>query len=333
MQEAPLAPEFVPDGLAAPLGNVSSHIGSRSGPSLCHKTIEALDGDARVKLQQRLPANVLQELHAVAVQLAPEVEALLPRLAAMDLPELQGLAEQLSAMSASRALPKLAQLLELVHASLYGALPATDAAPQSRPSLARQVSNVVAPGVDEGTELCRDNFEEFVQAVTDKVLKQNLEPYLDIVVREFRLVAGALNPGRLNVHLTSRGKLNVAFGVHRWAAVQRLISGFEINVSSWKSATSYSGSYSEHHPTVQHFWNVLEKRGPMFRTDLLTFWTGYRCMPVGGVQFHLTQASDVRSLPTASTCFATLRLPPYDSEEQTESRLQWAIQEIGFEQE
>merc|ERR1712224_403356 len=85
----------------------------------------------------------------------------------------------------------LRDLIELVLRSVHGVdavLASTEVLPDA--DLVRESSAVPAPGVEEGADLCAVNLEQFIEAVTAKVLLDNLRPHIEILAREFRRVAG-----------------------------------------------------------------------------------------------------------------------------------------------
>eukprot|EP00020_Sapocribrum_chincoteaguense_P008843 CAMPEP_0170737446 /NCGR_PEP_ID=MMETSP0437-20130122/4129_1 /TAXON_ID=0 /ORGANISM="Sexangularia sp." /LENGTH=1095 /DNA_ID=CAMNT_0011075829 /DNA_START=68 /DNA_END=3355 /DNA_ORIENTATION=- len=96
--------------------------------------------------------------------------------------------------------------------------------------------------------------------------------------------------------------------------------------------TVYVG-WEESHPTVQHFWSVVSSFTDSQASAFLNFIRGSDRLPAGGPAalppFTLQRAGSaetVELLPTASTCFFTLLLPPYDSLELCRERLTKAIE-------
>lgn len=98
---------------------------------------------------------------------------------------------------------------------------------------------------------------------------------------------------------------------------------------------------------MRWFWAIVERMPQEQRARLLQFATGSPRVPPGGFQalrgmqgpqrFTLalsaiepTKAGGHQALPTASTCFNLLRLPPCSSEEALEDALHIAVQ-LGAE--
>eukprot|EP00584_Thalassiosira_punctigera_P027188 CAMPEP_0172577912 /NCGR_PEP_ID=MMETSP1067-20121228/138470_1 /TAXON_ID=265564 ORGANISM="Thalassiosira punctigera, Strain Tpunct2005C2" /NCGR_SAMPLE_ID=MMETSP1067 /ASSEMBLY_ACC=CAM_ASM_000444 /LENGTH=378 /DNA_ID=CAMNT_0013370605 /DNA_START=436 /DNA_END=1573 /DNA_ORIENTATION=+ len=141
--------------------------------------------------------------------------------------------------------------------------------------------------------------------------------------------------------------------------LQVLISGAsdgKIDVADMKSNTRYVGGYTMidgtssgsgtlYHPSaidrnVVRFWNVVSSFSPKLQADLLRFVTSCeRPPPLGFASmnppFTIQRVGimrDSEKLPTASTCFNTLKLPTYSSEKVLREKLTYAIGAgAGFE--
>jgi len=86
------------------------------------------------------------------------------------------------------------------------------------------------------------------------------------------------------------------------------------------------------------FWHVVEGLTADERSLLLAFVTGSPALPSGGFAalqgfggglqpFKVVMEPDNRRLPTASTCFNTLYLPRYESEEEMVRQLRRVLHE------
>jgi len=125
--------------------------------------------------------------------------------------------------------------------------------------------------------------------------------------------------------------------------LQVLISGAsdgKIDIYDMKSNTRYTGGYTMIDRNVVRFWNVVSSFTPKQQADLLRFVTSCeRPPPLGFASmnppFTIQRVGIMRDgekLPTASTCFNTLKLPTYSSEKVLKDRLLYAIQAgAGFE--
>ncbi|EED96465.1 hypothetical protein THAPSDRAFT_268040 [Thalassiosira pseudonana CCMP1335] len=125
--------------------------------------------------------------------------------------------------------------------------------------------------------------------------------------------------------------------------LQVLISGAsdgKIDVSDMKSNTRYTGGYSMLDRNIVRFWSVVSSFTPKQQADLLRFVTSCeRPPPLGFASmnppFTIQRVGIMRDgdkLPTASTCFNTLKLPTYSSEKVLKERLIYSIEAgAGFE--
>ena len=118
-------------------------------------------------------------------------------------------------------------------------------------------------------------------------------------------------------------------------------SGCALDVSSWRGATVYANGYTSASKAVADFWAIVGDMNARERSLLLRFATACpRAPPLGFAQLEprftlqrveLTRGGDGQ-LPSAATCFHTLRLPPYPSRATMKSKLLMAIQAgAGFE--
>ncbi|KAI5644947.1 HECT-domain (ubiquitin-transferase) domain-containing protein [Phthorimaea operculella] len=121
--------------------------------------------------------------------------------------------------------------------------------------------------------------------------------------------------------------------------LQLLISGSEvpIDIEDMKRNIQYAGGFSAEHPTIQHFWKVVENFTDQQKRQLLKFVTSCSRPPLLGFkdlqpQFCIQSAGTADRLPSSSTCMNLLKLPEFDSEEILAERLLYAIQAgAGFE--
>lgn len=127
--------------------------------------------------------------------------------------------------------------------------------------------------------------------------------------------------------------------------LQVLISGAsdgKIDVPDMKSNTRYTGGYTMLDRNIVRFWSVVSSFSPKNQADLLRFVTSCERPPPLGfasmnppftiqrVGIMIPKSSE--KLPTASTCFNTLKLPTYSSEKVLREKLIYAIgSNAGFE--
>lgn len=115
----------------------------------------------------------------------------------------------------------------------------------------------------------------------------------------------------------------------------------EIDVLELKAHTTYDGftfnaaDKTKNSPTIEYFWNIVEKFNQKELADLLEFVTGTDRIPSGGMEkmefiIQKNGTNDER-LPSSSVCFSRLLLPEYNSEAQLEKMLRLALKHsVGF---
>jgi ubiquitin-protein ligase E3 C len=129
------------------------------------------------------------------------------------------------------------------------------------------------------------------------------------------------------------------------AELQTLIGGAQvgIDVADLRRNTQYGGVYAIgddglEHPSVAHFWKVMESLPDADRRKVLKFVTSTPRGPLLGFanlnpRFSIRDSSsDEGRIPTASTCVNLLKLPMYKSERQLREKLLYAVNSgAGFD--
>ncbi|TKY54285.1 E3 ubiquitin-protein ligase UPL6 [Spatholobus suberectus] len=127
--------------------------------------------------------------------------------------------------------------------------------------------------------------------------------------------------------------------------LQLLISGSldSLDVDDLRLHTNYAGGYQSEHYVIEMLWEVLKGFSLENRKKFLKFVTGCSRGPLLGFRyleplFCIQRASGNASeesldrLPTSATCMNLLKLPPYTSKEQLETKLLYAINaDAGFD--
>jgi len=121
-----------------------------------------------------------------------------------------------------------------------------------------------------------------------------------------------------------------------------LISGTQkpVDLEDLKAHTKYTGGYTSMDKHVQRFWKAASSMDAQERSLLLRFATSCERAPLLG--FHTMHPpfcihrvpirADADKLPSASTCFNTLKLPTYSSTKVTKEKLLISIKSgAGFE--
>jgi len=125
----------------------------------------------------------------------------------------------------------------------------------------------------------------------------------------------------------------------------------DLNVADLRQHTVYAGGYSSDHRVIKDFWSVLEHMNSEQQSKFLAFVTSCPKPPLlgfenlhppmcircaddgeGGGLARTLGVRDVERLPTASTCFNLLKLPPYRTKRQLREKLLYSINAgSGFE--
>lgn len=117
-------------------------------------------------------------------------------------------------------------------------------------------------------------------------------------------------------------------------------SGGNIDIDDMRANTRYAGGFTSIDRTVHRFWNVFSSLRKEQQGLVLKFVTSCeRPPPLGFASmnppFTIQRVGILRDgdrLPTASTCFNTLKLPTYSNEKIMKQRLVYAIESgTGFE--
>ena len=110
------------------------------------------------------------------------------------------------------------------------------------------------------------------------------------------------------------------------------IAGLDhVDVSDWKTHTTYSEGFTASHASIKHFWAYVEDLPLDRRAKLLQYVTGTSRVPAGGFARLQGRDGDAKAfelrlraggdseLPCAHTCFNRLDLPAYSSLAKVES--------------
>ncbi|KAK9288799.1 hypothetical protein L1049_017264 [Liquidambar formosana] len=127
--------------------------------------------------------------------------------------------------------------------------------------------------------------------------------------------------------------------------LQLLISGSldGLDVDDLRTNTHYAGGYHSEHYVVDMFWEVLKSFSLENQMKFLKFVTGCSRGPLLGFKYleplfciqraagHASEEA-LERLPTSATCMNLLKLPPYRSKAQMETKLLYAINaDAGFD--
>ena len=110
-----------------------------------------------------------------------------------------------------------------------------------------------------------------------------------------------------------------------WQQLELLVSGSPIfDIELWKQRTDSSGVPNK---TLALFWKVMESLQPKDQAGFVRFAWGRSRLPIASeftTKMRLTSAGSAR-LPVAHTCFFSVELPDYSTEEDMRKGLLTAI--------
>ncbi|XP_050227038.1 E3 ubiquitin-protein ligase UPL7 isoform X2 [Mercurialis annua] len=187
-----------------------------------------------------------------------------------------------------------------------------------------------------GKDVCvtNENKMQYIHAIADHKLNRQILPFSNAF---YRGLTDLISPSWLKLFNASE--------------FNQLLSGgdFDIDVDDLRSNTRYTGGYSEGSRTIKLFWEVIKGFEPNERCMLLKFVTSCSRAPLLGFKHLLPSftihkvacdaslwatigGQDVERLPSASTCYNTLKLPTYKRPSTLRAKLLYAISSnTGFE--
>ncbi|PAA50770.1 hypothetical protein BOX15_Mlig020114g3 [Macrostomum lignano] len=181
-------------------------------------------------------------------------------------------------------------------------------------------------------EVTNENKLEYIRLVVDWRFSRSVERQTEYFLNGFNEVV-PLQLLRSELRVDARDLEVLLCGMHA------------IDVDDWERNTKYKNCEAGCQQ-VRWFWQAARAMDQARRTRLLQFVTGTCRLPVGGFshllgsngeqQFciELLSACPPTSLPRSHTCFNRLDLPPYQTFEQLQEKLLFAIDETeGFSQE
>mmetsp|Transcript_41691 Transcript_41691/g.81792 ORF Transcript_41691/g.81792 Transcript_41691/m.81792 type:complete len:1003 (+) Transcript_41691:2649-5657(+) len=122
-------------------------------------------------------------------------------------------------------------------------------------------------------------------------------------------------------------ELSCVFSLLTWRELETMVCGeATVNLEVLKKHTRFVAA---DHERIGWFWNILHSFDSSARSRFLQFVWGTTRLPsnMSGMTFHVdfSRGGGQGTLPTADTCFFTLHLPRYSSEDQMKERLVFAV--------
>ncbi|KAI3522905.1 hypothetical protein L1887_00957 [Cichorium endivia] len=196
----------------------------------------------------------------------------------------------------------------------------------------RNVVELKAGGKD--VIVTNDNKLQYIYAMADYKLNRQVLPLSNAF---YRGLTDLISPSWLKLFNASEFNQLLSGGNH------------DIDVDDLRSNTRYTGGYTEGSRTIKLFWEVIREFEPKERCMLMKFVTSCSRAPLLGFK-HLQPSftihkvacdlplwatfggQDVDRLPSASTCYNTLKLPTYKRSSTLRTKLLYAINSnAGFE--
>ncbi|XP_068648716.1 E3 ubiquitin-protein ligase UPL7 [Aristolochia californica] len=186
----------------------------------------------------------------------------------------------------------------------------------------------------KSTLVTNDNKLQYVHAIADYKLNKQILPLANAF---YRGLTDLISPTWLSLFNANEFNQLLSGGNH------------DFDVDDLRKNTRYAGGYSEGSRTVKLFWEVISGFEPKERCMLLKFVTSCSRAPLLGFKhlqptftiqkvpcdvplWSVLGGQDVDRLPTASTCYNTLKLPTYKRSSTMKSKLLYAISSnTGFE--
>lgn len=188
----------------------------------------------------------------------------------------------------------------------------------------------------DGKDMCvtNDNKLQYIHAMADYKLNRQILPLSNAF---YRGLTDLIAPSWMKLFNASEFNQLLSGGKH------------DIDVDDLKNNTRYTGGYTEGSRTIKIFWEVLAGFEPKDRCMLLKFVTSCSRAPLLGFKYlqpaftiHKVTCEmplwasfggqDVERLPSASTCYNTLKLPTYKRANTLRAKLLYAINSnAGFE--
>lgn len=199
--------------------------------------------------------------------------------------------------------------------------------------LGQRVVTELKPG-GKNVAVTNENKLQYVHAIADYKLNRQILPFANAF---YRGLIDLISPSWLSLFNASEFNQLLSGGKH------------DIDVNDLRNNTRYTGGYSDGSRTIKIFWEVIAGFEPKERCMLLKFVTSCSRAPLLGFK-HLHPSftihkvacdvplwatiggQDVERLPSASTCYNTLKLPTYRRPSTLRNKLLYAINSnAGFE--
>ena len=115
-----------------------------------------------------------------------------------------------------------------------------------------------------------------------------------------------------------------------WNQLEEMVCGkINLDIDDFKKHTVYRG-YNGNEQIIKWFWDWLTNAKEEEKFKYLKFVSGRTRLPKSGIGYSythtITQVSINNKFPRSSTCFFTLKLPNYDSQEEFIEKMKYSIE-------
>ena len=158
----------------------------------------------------------------------------------------------------------------------------------------------------------QQNKHEFIQLFVDYILNISVEKQFNAFLSGFKLV---FNNKFLSIFSPKELELSI-------------VGSQSFDISELQKVTKYANGLNANSPVVVWLWEILKSYSPELQKKFLFFVTGSERTPPGGLsrlKFTVAKHGDDLHLPSASTCFNLLLLPPYTNKKDLEEKLTFAL--------
>lgn len=170
----------------------------------------------------------------------------------------------------------------------------------------------------EKIEVNNENKKEYVELHSKFILRDQIHQQLDAFMDGFNSIIDSKSIRIFNVN-----------------ELDLVLCGIPIiDVEDFKANTTFGEPYTADSPVIKMFFNVISKWKNEDLAKLLMFMTGSSRVPANGFKefcemthpLKIEYGGDSSLWPQSHTCFNILHLPQYESEEEMNEKLLYAIQ-------
>jgi hypothetical protein len=196
----------------------------------------------------------------------------------------------------------------------------------------------IKEGDNESERIFTKNYELCANGSQKSVSSANRVEYLrDCIMTHLCCVSNKETENALREliigmqHMCPRENFNYLSPVE----LQLVVEGCrDIDVAEWMEYSDMQNVTEFNVESVNWFWSIVHELGDVDKRLLLKFATASTAVPAGGFQnmnpkFRVYMDPPSDALPTSHTCFKTIHIPAYPTEEKMRQKLLMAIRNTG----